>query len=156
MKLVVRNVPIRVAMAAIGVMHRHLPPPIGAKIAFCVFDEIDMPRGWCTVGRPVSRVLQAKGWLEVTRVATDGCPNACSALYGATSRYALREKATGIITYTLETEPGTSLRASGWVSHGLTVARGWSCPSRIRSISEVEHLRKQRWAPPWSPSPVKL
>jgi hypothetical protein len=52
--------------------------------------------------------------LELTRLASDGCPNACSALYGAAWRAA---KALGygrLITYILDSEPGVTLKAAGW------------------------------------------
>jgi hypothetical protein len=52
--------------------------------------------------------------LELTRLASDGCPNACSALYGAAWR---ATKALGygrLITYILDSEPGVTLKAAGW------------------------------------------
>lgn len=62
----------------------------------------------------MSRHLDNGLTLEVTRLASDGCPNACSCLYGAAWRAA---KALGygkLITYILESESGTTLKASGW------------------------------------------
>jgi hypothetical protein len=53
--------------------------------------------------------------LEVSRVATDGCPNACSALYGAAARLGKALGYSRIITYILDSEVGVSLRAAGWV-----------------------------------------
>jgi hypothetical protein len=53
-------------------------------------------------------------------------------LYGAAWR---ATKALGyrrLITYTLATEPGTSLRASGWTALYQTPGRSWDCPSRPR------------------------
>lgn len=65
--------------------HRHHPPVVGHKFSLGVVDEAGAIRGVATIGRPVARRLD-DGWtLEVNRVATDGCPNACSALYGADS-----------------------------------------------------------------------
>lgn len=94
--------------------HRHHKPPCGHKFSLAVADEANEVRGVCMVGRPVARGND-DGWtLEVTRVATDGTPNACSALYGAAWR---ATKALGyrrLITYVLTDEPGTSLKASGW------------------------------------------
>lgn len=78
------------------------------------------------VGRPVSRVLDDGDSCEVTRLCTDGTPNACSKLYGACMRIA-REMGYGrIVTYTLDSEGGASLRASGWARDAdLPVRRGW-------------------------------
>lgn len=63
--------------------HRHHKPVTGHKFSIAVADEQGQVRGVAIVGRPVARALD-DGWtLEVTRCCTDGCPNACSALYAA-------------------------------------------------------------------------
>ena len=71
--------------------------------------------------------------IEVTRVATDGCPNACSALYGAAWRAAKALGYERLGTYTLASEPGTSLRAAGWQQVRMVRGRSWSAPSRLRN-----------------------
>jgi hypothetical protein len=89
-------------------------------------------RAVCIVGRPVARHNDDGATLEVTRVASDGCPNACSCLYGASWRAA---KALGygrLITYILESEAGTTLKASGWRLVGKRGGGSWSVPSRPR------------------------
>src|SRR6185437_14364544 len=93
---------------------RHHLPPNGGKFALAVADETATIRGVAIVAQPVARLL-ADGWTaEVTRVATDGCPNACSALYGACWRAARAMGYRRLVTYTLASEPGTSLIAGGW------------------------------------------
>jgi hypothetical protein len=62
--------------------HRHHKPVVGHKFSLAVSDG-ETIRGVAIVGRPVARMLQDGLTLEVTRVATDGAKNACSALYGA-------------------------------------------------------------------------
>lgn len=112
--------------------HRHHDPVIGHKFSLAVADEIGTVRGVAIIGRPTSRRRQ-DGWtLEVTRLATDGCPNACSALYAASwkATKALGYRRLG--TYTLKTESGASLRAAGWRVVGETPGRSWSVPSRPR------------------------
>jgi hypothetical protein len=52
--------------------------------------------------------------LEVTRTCTQGAKNANSMLYGAICRAAGALGYRRVITYTLETEPGSSLRAAGF------------------------------------------
>lgn len=49
-----------------------------------------------------------------------------------------------IVTYTLENENGSSLRASGWSLDGLTDAKSWDCKSRPRTTS-APTCRKKRW-----------
>ena len=61
--------------------------------------------------------------LEVNRCCTDGTRNACTMLYGAATR---ASKALGykrLVTYTLQSEPGMSLRASNWKFCGGGVRR---------------------------------
>jgi hypothetical protein len=112
--------------------HRHHVPPVGHKFSLAVVDDVQTIRGVAVVGRPTGRHSD-DGWtLEVTRLATDGCPNACSSLYSASWR---ATKALGyrrLITYILVEEPGTSLKAAGWKCLGARGGGSWSCPSRPR------------------------
>lgn len=132
--------------------HRHHGPVVGAKFCLAVVADLDDPREACgglvvgvaIVGRPVSRRLD-DGWtLEVTRVATDATPNAASALYGAARRATFALGYRRLITYTLVSEPGTSLRAAGWKVIGEVRGRSWSCPSRPR-IDRHPLQNKLRW-----------
>jgi len=102
------------ACAFVKQHHRHHKPPVGHKFSLAVADDEGVVRAVCMVGRPVARGNDDSMTLEVTRLASDGCPNACSCLYGAAWRAA---KALGygrLITYILESESGTTLKASGW------------------------------------------
>ena len=106
--------------------HRHHPPSLGGVFQIGVADEAGQIRGVAMIGRPVARGLQDGFTLEVNRVATDGTPNACSALYGAAWRAA---KALGwrkLITYTLASEGGASLRGAGWRVIGEREGRSWA------------------------------
>ena len=123
--------PLDEANAFVRAHHRHHLPVVGAK--FCL--GVEAPTGIvgvAIVGRPVARHLD-DGWtLEVTRVATDGTRNAASALYGAARRATFALGYRTLVTYTLQTEPGTSLRAAGWRVVGEVTGRSWSRPSRPR------------------------
>ena len=70
------------------------------------------------VGRPVGRYLDDGLTLEVNRCCTDGTRNACTMLYGAATRAAKALGYKRIITYTRQSEPGTSLKASNWTCEG--------------------------------------
>ena len=132
------------ACAFIRKHHRHHKPPVGHKFSLAVADETGEIRGVATVGRPVARMNQ-DGWtLEVNRVATDGCENACSALYAAAWRAARAMGYRKLITYTLVEEPGTSLRAAGWRLIGRTDGGSWSVPSRPR-VDKHPLQAKLRW-----------
>lgn len=112
--------------------HRHHQPVIGHKFSIGVVDEERTLRGAAIVGRPVARARDDGLTLEVIRLVTDGCENACSAMYAAAWRAAKAMGYSRIGTYILSSEPGTSLRAAGWkLIHG-TPGRSWSVPSRPR------------------------
>jgi hypothetical protein len=135
--------PLDEANAFVAQHHRHHPPVIGAK--FCIgVAEGERVCGVAIVGRPVARHLD-DGWtLEVTRVATDGTKNAASALYGAARRAAFALGYRKLLTYTLASEPGTSLRAAGWRVVGEVKGRSWSCQSRPR-VDKHPMQDKLRW-----------
>lgn len=82
--------------------------------------------GVVITGRPVSRYLDDGLTLEVNRLCTDGTRNACSFLYGAAARVAKAMGYHKIITYILDTEDGTSLRAAGWSCAGLAGGKEWT------------------------------
>ena len=109
-----------------------------------VVDEAGLVRGVATASRPVSRFLDDGSTLEVSRVATDGCPNACSALYGAIARAAKALGYTSAITYTLPSEGGASLRGAGWNCDGSTGGGSWDKPSR-RRVDKAPTSVKTRW-----------
>jgi len=131
-RLTVVPLPLDEANAFVAQHHRHHKPTPGHKFSLGVADEDGVIRGVAIVGRPVARMLDNGLTLEVNRVATDGCPNACSALYGAAWRAAKALGYRRLITYTLNTEPGTSLRGAGWKLLGERGGGSWSVPSRPR------------------------
>jgi hypothetical protein len=124
--------------------HRHHGPVAGFKAAWVAL-ETERPCGVATLARPKARMIDAASTLEVTRLATDGTPHACSFLYGVACREARRTfGATRVITYILADEPGTSLHAAGFRQDGITEGGPWSRPSR--PANDVHPLgRKQRW-----------
>lgn len=83
---------------------------------------------------------------EVTRVATLGTPNACSALYGAAWQTAKAQGYRRIITYTQDGESGASLRAAGWRKVARRKARpGWNSPSRPRKGRGTDKIERDLW-----------
>jgi hypothetical protein len=111
--------------------HRHHKPSVGWKFGLCVGDG-EKVCGVAQVGRPVNRHLD-DGWtLEVTRCCTDGTKHVASMLYGAAVRAGRALGYKRIITYTLVSEPGTSLAAAGWKCLYEVEGRAWTCKSRPR------------------------
>lgn len=125
-------------------LHRHHKPVQGHKFSLKLLDVSGKVIGVCIVGRPVARRQDDGRTVEVTRLVTDGSPNACSALYGAASRAAHALGYDRIITYILDSEPGTSLKAAGWMFSGTTPGKSWSVPSRPR-VDKHPTVPKQRW-----------
>lgn len=137
---------LKEANAFVGQEHRHHGTVVGHKFSIGVVDEADKLRGVAIAGRPVARGLSPKLVLEVNRLATDGCENACSALYGAVARIgtAMGYERHNIMTYILASEPGTSLKAAGWVKVADVYGRSWSCDSRPRDDKHPTEA-KVRW-----------
>lgn len=118
-------VSLKEANAFVQAHHRHHRPVVGHK--FSIGCEADGRLvGVAIVGRPVSRYLD-NGWiLEVTRLCTTGEKNVCSMLYAAAARAARAMGYRKIITYTLETEHGASIRAAGWHCAGPAGGLRWT------------------------------
>ena len=124
--------------------HRHHNPVVGHKFSIAVSDENDVVVGVCITGRPVSRHLD-NGWtLEVTRCCTNGAKNAASMLYGAAWRVTKGLGYTTLVSYVLDTEKGTSLKAAGWRVIGVRGGGNWNRKSRPRVDSEHQQ-RKLMW-----------
>ena len=93
--------------------HRHHKPVVGSITQIGLWVNAELV-GVAILGRPVSRHVDFRSVIEVTRLATNGSDNACSQLYGAAARIAKELGFTMIQTYLLENETGISLKASGW------------------------------------------
>lgn len=132
------------ANAFVAEHHRHLGPVIGFKFAIAVTDSADAIRGVAIVGRPNARHLDNGLTLEVTRVATDGCKNASSALYGAARRAAFALGYKKVVTYNMPGESGASLRGAGYVCIGEAGGGSWSRKSRPR-VDKHSTQKKFRW-----------
>lgn len=119
------------ANAFVSAHHRHHAPVIGHifSIGAALNDQIV---GVAIVGRPVSRMRDDGETAEVTRLCTDGTPNACSFLYGAAARAAFALGFRRIGTYILSSEPGKSLVAANWRQVGETKAGSWHRGNRPR------------------------
>ena len=123
-----RIVPIslRTANAYVAKQHRHHKPVTGPKFSIGCTNAQNVLVGVAIVGRPVSRYLDDGQTLAVNRLCTDGTKNACSMLYAAAWRAAQAMGYRKIITYILDTESGTSLRAAGWSCAGLAGGKRWT------------------------------
>lgn len=130
-----RIVPLRLASAndMVARFHRHRKPVVGALFCIGAADGDELV-GAAIIGRPVARMLDDGFTAEVTRLVSDGSGNVCSMLYAAAWRAWRAMGGHRLVTYTLESEPGTSLTAAGWRLLYRTSERpqGWDTPSRRR------------------------
>jgi hypothetical protein len=145
--LTVLPVELAEANAFITALHRHHKPVVGHRFSLGCVDDSGLLHGVAVVGRPVARLAGSpRDVAEVTRLATDGTYNACSILYAAAARACKAMGFRRIQTYTLPSEGGASLRASGWVNEGEAGGGQWKHtdgkPRRTDQPTEV----KTRWA----------
>lgn len=132
--LMIRPISLKDANDYVINNHRHHDKTSGHKFSIAAYDG-DRLCGVAIVGRPLSRYLDDGRTLEVLRLCTDGTKNACSILYARCAKVARDMGYSKIITYILETETGSSLRASGWHIESENAGGGvWSCPSRPREL----------------------
>jgi len=124
-RLRVLPIELKTANAVVGALHRHHAPVLNHRFSVAAVGPTGMIRGVAIVGRPVARAVPKLEVLEVLRVATDGTPNACSALLGAAAKVGRALGYVRIQTYTLTTESGASLRGAGWVPAALVDGRAW-------------------------------
>lgn len=138
------------ANAFVEKLHRHHPPVHRDKFRIGCEDNGKLV-GVVQLARPVARGLDDGKTIEVVRLCTNGAPNVCSFLYGKAARISREMGYTRIVTYILDSEAGTSLKASGWRLDGITDAKSWDTPSRHRT-TKAPTCKKQRWIKTWEVS----
>jgi hypothetical protein len=146
-------VPITLAEANAFVLrhHRHHQAVLGAKFCLAVAqmraNDTGGIVGVAIVGRPVSRHLD-DGWtLEVNRSCTVDTKNVNSMLYGAAWRVTRGLGYRRLITYTLLSESGASLRGAGWRVIAQRAARSWAADSRERPrVDQSAPQQRLLWA----------
>jgi len=112
--------------------HRHHGIVVGYKFALSI-EQDEKLKGVAICSRPVSRKLDDGFTLEVSRLCVVDLPNGCSMLYSACARTAKEMGYNKIITYILQSEKGTSLKASGWVCESENVGgTSWNSSGTMR------------------------
>ena len=123
----------RAAKAYIDEHHRHHKAAHADVFRIAAADDDGTILGVMQVGRPVNRNLDDGRTLEVLRLCSEGGQNVCSFLYSRAARIAKELGYKHIVTYILETENGSSLRASGWLLEAKDCGGGsWDTPARRR------------------------
>jgi hypothetical protein len=128
--------------------HRHNKPTVGGLFAIGVEEDGELV-GVAIVGRPVARKLQDGYTAEVNRSCT--LPNAPkganSMLYAACWRAWRAMGGRKLVTYTLASESGASLRGAGWkILAEVPISKApWCGPDRQREYQPVYGQQKFRW-----------
>ncbi|MCD8398798.1 MAG: hypothetical protein LUD12_16770 [Lachnospiraceae bacterium] len=135
---------LREANAFVQSYHRHHKPSQGHKFSIGAMEDGHLV-GVAICGRPVSRRMDDGFTLEVNRLCTDGTKNACSILYGAAYRAAKAMGYHRVITYILESESGTSLKAAGYLCEGRAGGLEWNGERKPKSENQYPHEMKTRW-----------
>ena len=136
---------LRFANLFITQHHRHNKRVVGCK--FCIGAEYNKELvGVAVVGRPITMTLDDMFTVEVLRCCVlDKAPkNTCSFLYGRSWRIWQQMGGKKIITYTLESEKGTSLKAVGWDNVAKTKKSTWHKRPN-REWQDVYSELKYRW-----------
>ena len=140
--LTIKPIHLKTANAYVKQYHRHNIPTVGGKFAISVYD--DRLCGVAICGRPTARRSDNGTTLEIYRCCTDGTKNACSKLYGAACKIGFDMGYKRIITYTLQSENGASLKASGFRCEGSAGGIVWT-GERQRDYYVSPAEMKNRW-----------
>lgn len=129
--------------------HRHNKKTQGCKFCLGVFIDSKL-EAVCITGRPVARKLDDGFTLEITRLCTrqNGIKNLCSILYSRCWKIWKLMGGKRIITYTLESENGASLKASGFfITNETQVFKkntGWTS-RKNRVWQSIQSQKRIRW-----------
>lgn len=140
---------LREANAFVERFHRHNKKTQGHKFSVGAVAGEDLV-GVAIVGRPVARKLDDGFTTEITRVCVkpEAPKNTCSFLYGRCWRIWQQMGGLRMITYTLQSESGSSLRASDWKILGETrnwkPGKGWTTREN-REWQQIHSEEKYRW-----------
>jgi len=130
-RLELQPITLKEARKFVDLNHSHHRAPVGWLFGVAVNDGAKVV-GVAIAGRPVARMAD-DGWtVEITRCCTDHTQNVASKLYGALVRAARALGYRRIITYTLRSESGDSLKAAGWKVIAESRGGNWNRAGRPR------------------------
>lgn len=134
--LTIPPISLHSANRCVALHHRHHQPVRDCSAGVAVRDRAG-GRGVAILGRPVARRRAAARTADVT-------PTACSMLDGAAWRAVRRLGYLRLVTYTVPSEPGASLRGAGWALIGEVAGGSWTREARPR-IGRHPTVPKLRW-----------
>lgn len=140
-------VPLDIATANrfVAQFHRHNKKVTGAKFAIGLTEEGELI-GVAIAGRPLARMLNNGKTIEILRVCVkERFKNANSKLYARMKRICQIMGYEKIITYTLKSETGSSLKAIGANIVSETRPGEWNRTGRRRTSQKIYSETKLRW-----------
>lgn len=125
-------------------VHRHNRRTVGHIFSLGLWKR-GVLIGTAVCGRPVGRFLDDGQTIEVYRnCVKQGNPNACSMLYGACIRTAKKKGFRKVITFTLMSESGSSVKASNFMLEAENVGgKNWT--GKRKFVCKSNEFKK-RWA----------
>jgi hypothetical protein len=152
--LEVRPITLRLANDFVEKFHRHnqRTQRNAGKFAICAVYGAKQV-GVAIVGRPLARLLDDGLTVEITRLCVNSFApkGVCSFLYSRCARIWKEMGGRKLITYTLESESGASLRGAGWrlAARLRGQKRGWEArkdsPQIKRKWQSIYGKAKLRW-----------
>lgn len=144
--MIVIPMTLREANQFVSNFHRHNNPTYGGKFAIGCSTGSQLI-GVAIVGRPVARLLDDGYTAEVTRccVVNDAPKGSCSFLYSRCWRIWSQMGGKKLITYTLQSESGSSLRGAGWKVVAQVKPGTWNRTGREREWQPIYGQEKIRW-----------
>ncbi len=141
MTLIVRPIAFTEAAEYVKRYHRHNKKPVGHIFSTACYSDLDLV-GVAICGRPVGRKLDDGDTLEIYRVCTNGTRNACSKLYSDAVKRARFRGYKRVITYTLQSETGASVKAANFKLDAEKAGGiAWNGRTKFEGIREF----KRRW-----------
>jgi hypothetical protein len=140
---------LNMANVFIAKHHRHSVPlkPINVKYIIGLENQHELI-GVAILGRPCNRFLEDGATIEIRRLATNGLKNSCSFLLARCSELAFALGYKKIITYTLQIESGSSLKATGFeISHKSNSNGKWreTTQTRLDGREMIPSQKKICW-----------
>ena len=147
--MIIIPLPLRKANEFVTQYHTHNKKARGCK--FCIGVEVNgVLEAVAIVGRPVARKLDNGFTVEILRLCTkqNGIKNLCSFLYSRCWKIWQQMGGKRIVTYTLESENGASLKASGFKKADTTrkflEGTGWTT-RKNRIWQNIQAQKRIRW-----------
>lgn len=137
---------LREANAFVEKYHRHNKPCRGHRFSLGLMEGAQLV-GVAICGRPISRMMCDGLTLEVNRlcVSPEAPKNSCSFFYRCCWRVWSAMGGHRMITYTLQSESGSSLRGAGFRLAKEIKGAGWNRFHRERELQDVQMQDKFRW-----------